>query len=73
MTAPSATSHSGDRYEVSLLWKQSLPDNYSLCRQRLLGLLRHMRRNPTLLQDHNHIIQEQSDMGIVEDTPTSEP
>ena len=42
----------GERYQVSLPWKEShppLPDNYDLALRRLNGLLRRLRQSPEIL------------------------
>lgn len=57
---------SGDRYEVSLPWKDSdltIPDNYQLCAKRLQNRL---RRTPDILKMYDDVIQEQERLGIVE-------
>jgi len=59
----------GDRYEVSLPWKDShapLPDNYNLSVKRLVGLLKRLRQNPEILEQYDAVIREQIDKGIVE-------
>ncbi|XP_011404369.1 PREDICTED: uncharacterized protein LOC100631573 [Amphimedon queenslandica] len=59
----------GTRYEVTLPWREdvsSIPDNYQLSLKRLNGLLRRLRKNPTLLEKHNKAIVTQLDSGIVE-------
>lgn len=65
----------GKRYEVSLPWKDHhhhpLPDNLSLCRQRLEGLLKRLRQSPQLLSEYDTIIQDQRRLGIIESV--SEP
>lgn len=64
----------GKRYEVSLPWKDHhhpLPDNLSLCRQRLEGLLKRLRQSPQLLSEYDTIIQDQLCLGIIESV--SEP
>ena len=62
------------RYEVSLPWKNQhpiLPDNYSLCLQRLRGLIRRLRQMPELLREYDSVIQTQIQQGIVELVDTS--
>ena len=52
----------GNRYEVSLPWKQShpaLPDRYDLALRRLNGLLKRLRRNAELLHQYDNVIKEQ--------------
>lgn len=60
------------RYELSLPWKQFHPplaDNYDLSKQKLL---KRLCKDPMLLRDYDHIIQEQIERGIVEDAPATE-
>ncbi len=57
------------RYEVSLPWKEQypvLPDNYQLSLNRLRGLVRRLRHDPTILQEYHTTIQNQLRQGIVE-------
>lgn len=61
--------HVGDRYQVSLPWKQAypiLPDNYDLALKRLNGLLKRLRQNPKILHQYDSVIREQQRRGIVE-------
>jgi hypothetical protein len=63
------------RYAVSLPWKQfhpPIPDNYHLSQQRLMGLLKRLRQNPTLMQKYDRVIQEQIEKGVVEDAPIAQ-
>ena len=49
------------RYEVSLPWREyhdDLPDNYSLSRRRLHGLLKRLQQNPEVLREYDSIIRE---------------
>ena len=58
------------RYVVSLPWKKMpdiLPDNYQLCRARLLSLLKRLRGNPILLKEYDDILKKQQEDGIIED------
>ena len=62
-------THKGNRYEVSLPWKQShpaLPDHYDLALQRLNGLLKRLRQNTELLHQYDNIIKEQLGNKIIE-------
>ena len=64
------------QYQVSLPWKEfhkPLPDHYQLSRKRLWGLMQRLRQNPTVLQEYNHIIQDQLKNGIVEPVPEKYP
>ena len=59
----------GERYQVSLSWKEShspLPDNYDLALRRLNELLRRLRQSPEILHQYNAVIQDQVSKGIVE-------
>jgi len=56
----------GERYQVSLPWKEShqpLPDNYDLALKRLNGSLRRLRQSSDILQQYNDV---QVSKGIVE-------
>ena len=67
----SVTFNNG-RYQVSLTWRMQhkpLPENYQLSLHRLQGLLKSLRQMPEVLRKYNDIIQEQIQMGIVEDVP----
>ncbi len=57
------------RYEVSLPWREDLPDNYNLSWRRLNGLL---QQNQKVLQEYHSIIQDQLEQGIVEEVKDSE-
>ena len=57
------------RYTVRLPWKEmvdAIPDNYSLCKARLLSLLNRLKKNPGLLKEYDKIIREQEQEGIIE-------
>ena len=59
----------GQRYEVSLPWKEHhlpLPDYLDLCRKRLIGLIKRLKQTPQLLKKYDVIIRDQLDKGIVE-------
>ena len=59
----------GERYEVSLPWKTSnapLSPNYTLCEDRLKGLLRRLKQNPEVMREYDSTIQGQLQQGIVE-------
>jgi hypothetical protein len=58
----------GQRYEVSLPWKEHHPplhDHFVLCHKRLTNLPRR-RQSPQLLKEYDAIIRDQLDKGIVE-------
>ena len=64
----------GNRYEVSLPWKQfhpELPDHYDLSLKRLIGLLKRLRETPDVLKQYDSIIQDQIMKAIVEYVDTS--
>ena len=72
----SSIQFNGERYEVSLPWKEShapLPDNYDLSLKRLVGLHKRLKENPEILHQYDTVIREQIEGGIVEfvDTQTS--
>ena len=57
------------RYEVKLPWKPEhpvLPDNYSLSKKRLQGLLTKLKQNRELFKEYDSIIKSQEEMGIIE-------
>ena len=59
----------GQRYEVSLPWKEHhppLPDNFELCHKRLVSLLKRSKQMPRLLSKYDSIIRDQLDQKIVE-------
>jgi len=65
----SVTFNNG-RYQVSLPWREqhkSLPENYQLSLHRLRGLFKRLRQVPDVLQKYDDTIQEQIQMGILED------
>ena len=62
-------SFDGQRYQVSLPWKENappLPDNFELCHKWLDSLLRRLRQNPQLLTEYDSVIRDQLSRGIVE-------
>lgn len=61
--------YKGGQYEVSLPWEEQhpiLPVNYHLSLNQLHGLVRRLRYDPIVLQEHDGIIQDQLHQGIVE-------
>ena len=55
-------SFKGDRYEVTLPWKEChpiLPSHYDLSVKRLTGLFRRLRQNLEILQQYDTVIREQ--------------
>ena len=55
------------RYEVNLIWKEHhrlLPDNYDVAVNRLNSALKRLWKTPELLQEYNHIITGQFDIGL---------
>ncbi len=69
-------SFDGQRYQVSLPWKEThspLPDNLELSHRRLLSFLKRLRQDPKLLSDYDTIIKDQMDRGIVEPVLDTSP
>ena len=69
-------SFDGQRYQVSLPWKENtppLPDNLELCHRQLDSLLRRLKQNPQLLAECDSIIRDQLNRGMIEvvDDPSS--
>ena len=57
-------------YVVRLPWRQhhdTLPDNYELSGNRLSSTLKPLRKDPPLLREYDRVIQEQSQMGTIEE------
>jgi len=66
----------GERYEVSLPWKElhaPLSKNYGLSLKRLVGLFRRLRHNPKILCHYDAVICEQIRRGIVEPVEPKTP
>ena len=64
------------RYEVNLPWKEHhrlLPDNYEVAISRLNSVLKRLKKTPELLQEYNHVTEEQSARGIVSDVDLNAP
>ena len=58
-----------NRYTVHLSWKRpypSLPNNYDLSMKRLENLLKRLRQGPDILREHDTVIKEQLQRGIVQ-------
>ena len=69
-TFPKDMTYESNHYAVSLPWREyndTLPDNYELCVGRLKSTLRHLRRNPSLLDQYHNVIQDQIETGIAEE------
>ena len=67
-------SFDGQRYQVSLPWKDDhppLPNNQEMCRRRLIGLLKRLRQNPPLLAEYDSVIKDQLHRGVIEVVPKS--
>ena len=65
----------GDRYEVSLPWKEgplNFSDHYILSLNRLRSLHRHLLRDPPILNEYDCILQDQLSRGIIERVPESQ-
>ena len=61
------------RYTVQLPFRNHhdlIPDNYELSLARLNSLVKHLRKEPSLLRDYNQIINEQLEKGIAETVHT---
>ncbi|XP_068739617.1 uncharacterized protein [Montipora capricornis] len=57
------------RYQVRLPFKEDhdlLPDNFALCKSRLLSLLRRLSVKPDVSRQYNDVIREQLKQGIIE-------
>ena len=69
-------SFKGNRYEVTLSWKEFhpiLPSHHELSVKRLTGLFRRLQQTPDLLQQYDTVIKDQLKrgiVGIVDDTET---
>ena len=64
------------RYEVNLPGKEHhrlLPDNYEVAISRLNSVLKQLKKTHELLQEYNHIIEEQSEKDIVSDVDLNAP
>ena len=59
-------SFNGQRYQVSLPWRENTPDNLELCHRRLDSLLQRLKQNPQLLTEYDSVIRGQLSRGIVE-------
>ena len=65
----SSVKFENGRYKVTLPWREfhnPLPDNHQLSANRLQGLLRRLRQEPAILEEYDHIIQDQLKEGIIE-------
>ena len=67
-----------NRCETTLPLKNDfvlLPDNYELCRNRLMSLNKTLKNKPKLLETYNKIFKYQLPLGIIErtDNPNSKP
>ena len=66
----------GQRYEVGLPWKedqrQLVTRDLEPCTGRLRSLVSRLKKDPELLSEYNHIIQDQLQSGIVERVPLNE-
>ena len=64
------------RYTVNLPWREHhrlLPDNYEVAINRLNSVLKRLKKTLKLLHEYNHIIEEQSERGIVSDVDLKAP
>ena len=65
----------GDRYEVTLPWKDEnlpIPSNYELSCNRLRSMHSKLQKKPELLEEYDQIIKEQLSSGIIEEVPKKE-
>ena len=65
-------SFDGQKYEVSLPWRESHPilhDNYQTSEKRLSSLLTRLKKEPGILREYDSVIKEQLEKGIVEQVP----
>ena len=70
-----AISFNGQRYEVSLPWKEGhgpLPNNYRNSLKRLKGQIEKLQNDPDVLKAYDAVIKEQAAVGIVERVPELE-
>lgn len=68
-------SFNGERYEVSLPWKEGhgpLPNNYRNSLKRLNGQIEKLQNDPDVLKAYDAVIKEQAALGIVERVPELE-
>ena len=57
------------RYQVQLPFKKDhelLPNNFALCKSRLVSLLKRLNLQPKVLKHYDDVIQDQEKQGIVE-------
>ena len=57
------------RYQEQLPFKEDhdlLPNNFALCKSRLVSLLRHLIDKPDVSRQYNDVIREQLKQGIIE-------
>ena len=69
-------SFKGNRYEVTLPWKEFhliLLSHHDLSVKRLTGLFRRLRQTPDILQQYDTVIKDQLEWGIVEVVDDAEP
>ena len=68
-------SFDGQKYEVSLPWRESHPilqENYETSEKRLSSLLTRLKKEPGILREYDSVIKEQLEKGIVEQFPSNE-
>ena len=64
-----AISFNGERYEVSLPWKEGhepLPTNYRNSLKRLTGQIERLKNDSEILKAYDAVIKEQAVLGIIE-------
>ena len=67
--------HNGERYEVSLPWRENHPvlsDNYFQSKVRLNSLLKKLQKDPEMMKNYKEVIDDQIEKGIVEKVDTKE-
>ena len=65
----------GERYEVNLPWREgnlNFSDGYILSLNCLRSLHHRLLKDPQILKEYNHILQEQLSKGIIERVPESQ-
>ena len=65
-------SFNGERYEVSLPWKEGhgpLPNNYRNSLKRPKGQIERLQNEPDVLRAYDAVIKEQAALGVVERVP----
>lgn len=64
-----------NRYEINLPWIRDwrqLQDNYKIAEMRLMGLIKRMKRNNTLFEEYQKVLNEYLNLNIIERVSNSE-